>query len=132
MRISESGIVNGSGKLRMPMDRLNEVFAKHPGARVIATFEVVERNTSEAQQGYYYGYVLPAIVDAFHKKGTRMSERRADRWLVEQYPGDIIREGNPVTIPRQMSLSQMTDFLEWLQQYAAENFEIYIEDPRTL
>lgn len=112
MRISEAGLVNRSGKLLLPMDRLNEVFAKHPGARVIATFEVVERNTSEAQQGYYYGYVLPAIVDAFHKKGTRMSERRADRWLVEQYPGDIIREGNPVSIPRQISLSQMTDFLE--------------------
>lgn len=130
--ISESGIVGTDGRLRMPMERLNAFFAEHKGERVVVRFEAAAPGSSKAQQAYYYQYVLPTIVDALREQGTRMTEERADRWLMEEYPGGRTFEMQTMVFARQLSQNQMSDFLEWLKQYAAENLSVYIEDPRTI
>lgn len=131
-KISESGIVGQDGRLRMPMDRLNAFFADHKGERVVVRFEVAAPGSSKAQQAYYYQYVLPTIVDALREQGTRMTDERTDRWLMEEYPAGRTTEMQTIVFARQLSQNQMSDFLEWLKQYAAENLSVYIEDPRTI
>ena len=131
-KISESGVITVSGQLRMPMDRLNAFFQKHKGERVVAKFEAAVSGSSAAQLAYYYNYILPTIVDALHGQGTRMTEERADRWLMEEYPHGRDRENLTCVFARQLSQTQMSDFLEWLKQYAAENLYVYIEDPKTI
>lgn len=132
MKISEAGFIGRDGKLRLPMDRLEAEFIQHTGERVVATFEIEEPGSSAAQRSYYYNYIVPTMVEAVKVHGRRVSEKRMDRELVEAYPGEKLRDGYEVVIARQFSKSQMSDFLEWLQQYAAENYETYIEDPKTL
>lgn len=131
-KISESGIIGQDGKLRMPMDRLNPFFADHKGERVIVIFDIPGKDQSKLQSAYYYNYVLPCVVEALREQGTRKSEDATDRWLMEEYPGG----GNPDTVSlvcaRQLDQRQMSDYLEWLKQYAAENLHVYIEDPKTL
>lgn len=131
-RISESGIITGNGQLRLPMDRLNAFFAANKGKRVVVRFEAAEPGSTALQQAYYYNYVIPCVVEALREQGTRKSEDATDRWLMEEYPGG----GNPDTVSlvcaRQLDQRQMSDFLDWLKQFAAENLYIYIEDPRTL
>ena len=135
-KISESGMIGPDGRLRMPMDRINAEFAKSKGKRVVAVFYVDEPGSSAAQRSYYYNYVVPAIRTAFLEKGERRSEKSVDRFLVEQYPGDKseseIGLGCEVTEGRQLSQPQMSDFLEWLKQYAAENLQVFIDDPRVI
>ena len=135
-KISESGFITDSGKPMLPMERLNAFFSAHKGKRIIVRFEAVEPGSTAAQQAYYYGYVLPCVVEALKEHGTRVSEARADRWLLEQFPGDRseteIGFGKNVTEARNLSREQMCDFLTWLQQYAAENLFIYIEDPQSI
>ena len=131
-KISESGFVFNDGALRMPMDRLNAFFADHKGCRITATFEATEPGTPVAQQSYYYRYVLPTIVDALREQGTRKTEEQTDRWLMEMYPAGNTVELMPLVFARQLNQSQMSDFLEWLKQFAAENLSVYIEDPRTI
>lgn len=135
-KISESGFVFDDGALRMPMDRLNAFFADHKGCRITATFEATEPRTTAAQQSYYYKYVVPTIQNALYEIGARMNEKRVDKWLIEQYPGDKseseIGLGIDVTEARHLNRTQMADFLEWLKQFAAENLSVYIEDPRTI
>ena len=134
--ISESGIIGMDGRLRMPMDRLNAEFARHKGMRVVMRLEFAEQGSSAAQQAYYRNYILPTIREALRKIGERKSEKMVDKWLVEQYPGDKseseIGLGVDVTEARNLSRSQMSDFLDWLKQFAAENLETYIEDPSTI
>lgn len=131
-KISESGLIGADGKLRMPMDRVNAFFEAHKGERVVVRFESAERGSSALQLAYYYNYILPTVVQALYEQGTRISEERADRWLMEEYPSG----GNPDTVSlvcaRQLDQCQMSDFLDWLKQYAAENLFVYIEDPKTL
>mgnify|MGYP002521260176 CR=1 FL=1 len=131
-KISESGIVGTDGRLRMPMDRLNAFFADHKGERVVVRFEAAAPGSSKAQQAYYYQYVLPTIVDALREQGTRMTDEMADRWLMEEYPAGRTFEMQTMVFARQLSQNQMSDFLDWLKQYAAENLSVYIDDPRTI
>ncbi len=131
-KISESGIITDNGQLRLPMDRLNAFFAANKGKRVVVRFEAATPGSTALQQAYYYNYVIPCVVEALREQGTRKSEDATDRWLMEEYPGG----GNPDTVSlvraRQLDQRQMSDFLDWLKQYAAENLYVYIEDPRTL
>ena len=131
-KISESGIITDNGQLRLPMDRLNAFFAANKGKRVVVRFEAAEPGSTALQQAYYYNYVIPCVVEALREQGTRKSEDATDRWLMEEYPGGR----NPDTISlvraRELDQRQMSDFLDWLKQFAAENLYVYIEDPRTL
>lgn len=133
-KISESGRINESGQLLMPMDRLNAFFKANKGKRVVVRFEAAEPGSSELQQAYYYNYVVPTISAALYEQGTRKSEKDVDKWLVEQYPGDKIETefGVDIKNARDFTKTQMSDFLDWLKQFAAENLYVYIDDPRTI
>lgn len=133
-KISESGIITENGQLRLPMDRINAFFAANKGKRVVVRFEAAEPGSSELQLAYYYNYIVPTVSAALYEQGTRMSERAVDRWLVEHYPGekDSGISGFDVMEARQMDKRQMSDYLNWLKQFAAENLYVYIEEPRTL
>ena len=133
--ISESGIIGADGQLRLPMDRLNAYFAANKGKRVVVRFEAAEPGSTELQQAYYYNYVVPTIKAALYAKGERYTEHGVDRWIINNYPyiGDLFTEdGAPKVIGKQLTISEMSDLLEWLKQFAAENLYVYIEDPRTL
>lgn len=132
-KISESGMIGPDGRLRMPMDRINAEFAKSKGRRVVAVFYVDEPGSSAAQQSYYYNYIVPTIRQAFITKGERKTEKGTDRYLVEQYPGDKENvDGKEAVEARWLGQWQMSDFLEWLKQYAAENLQVFIDDPRVI
>ena len=132
-KISESGIVDRAGQMRFPMDRLTEFAKAHIGQRLLITIEADMPGSTAMQHAYYYKYILPCVVEARKKQGTRMTEKGADNWLLEQYPADVDYTmvcGNMEA--RRLTCKDMSDFLDWLKQYAAENLSIYIEDPQTL
>lgn len=133
-KISESGTIGTDGRLRLPMDRINAFCAANKGTRVIVRFEAAEPGSSKLQQAYYYNYIVPTISAALYEQGTRKNENATDKWLVEQYPGDKTETefGCEIEKASGFTKSQMSDFLEWLKQFAAENLSVYIEDPRTI
>lgn len=131
-KISESGLIGTDGRLRIPMDRVNAWCAEHKGERVIVVFEAGGNEQSKLQMAYYYNYVLPCVVAGLRETGAYMSESKADKWLIEQYPGDLLNDGKRPLFGRELNQTQMSDFLEWLKRYAAENLYVYIEDPQTL
>lgn len=145
-KITETGVLSFGGALRMPMDRINEFFSQHKGQRVIATFEAVPKGTTAAMVAYYRAYVLPTVQAALWELGERKSEKAVDEWLRQQCPS-IFETFIPPTEEQakqgylgctetkgiqDLSVSEMSDFLDWLKQYAAENLYVYIEDPRTI
>lgn len=135
-KISECGKISETGQLLLPMERLAQEFAKHKGQRVVLKIEFATPGSSMAQLSYYYNYIIPTIVLALYKQGTRKSEKAVDKWLLEQYPGDKderqIGVGVDVEEARHLDRQQMLEFLEWLKQFAAENLSVYIDDPRTI
>ena len=130
-KISESGMIGQDGLLRMPMDRLNQEFARHKGQRVIMRIEFAESGSSAAQLAYYFRYIIPTIQTALWDKGDRRTEKQVDMWLRRQCVS-CYNEYGGILEAQQMSQSDMSDFIEWLKQFAAENFHVYIEDPRVI
>ena len=135
-KISESGLIGKDGKLRLPMDRLNAWFASHPGERITVRFEAAPQHSTAAQTAYFYNYIVPTVANAFYEQGTRMSEKNVDKWLVSQYPGDkteqVLGIGEPITEAREFDKNQMSDFIDWIKQFAAEELSVYVEDSKTL
>ena len=134
--ISEAGAIGHDGRLRLPMDRLNAAFAEHAGERVVIRFYFDVPGSTASQRTYYYQYIIPTIKDKLLEMGERRSDGAIDRWLVAQFPGDKeeteLGTSEVVTEARSLNMLQMSEFLEWLQQFAAENLQVYIEDPKVL
>ena len=120
--ISEAGRIGNDGKLHIPMDRLNAFFGDNKECRVVATFKVYERGTTDSLRGYYYGYIVPACRKALLDLGTRATENEVDEQLRDLYPGNT----------EEMGRREWSDFIEWIKQFAAENLYVYIEDTRVL
>lgn len=132
-KISESGIITDNGQLRLPMDRVNAFFSDHKNQRVVVRFEVATPGSTAAQQSYFYQYVLPTLQQAFRETGEQMTEELTERYLFWVCPFDFVTaDGTPIEQGRQLNQTQMSDFLDWLKQFAAENLYVYIEDPKTL
>ena len=128
-------MIGTDGRLRLPMDRINAFCGANKGKRVIVRFEAAEPGSTKLQQAYYYNYVVPTIKAALYAKGERFTESGVDRWIINNYPlsKDLFTEdGAPKVIGKQLTISEMFDLLEWLKQFAAENFSVYVEDPRTI
>ncbi len=135
-KISESGIIGMDGRLHIPMDRLNACFREHKGERVVVQFFFAVPGSSKLQQSYYYQYIVPTIQQALRETGVRTNENAVDKFLMSRYPGDKrepdINFGEDVMEARYLNRDQMSDFLDWLKQFAAENLNVYIEDSKTL
>ena len=130
-KISEFGIVAADGKLRLPMDRLNAFFAANKGKRVVVRFEAAEPGSTELQLAYYLNYIVPTIQTALWENGDRRTEKQVDLWLRQQC-ASCYNDYGGLLEARQISKPDFSDFIEWLQQFAAENLYVYIEDPKAI
>lgn len=129
-KISESGLINQQGQLKMPMDRLNEFFQQHKGKRIIMQIEAVEKGTSIAQVSYYFKYIVPAVQEGLRQNGDRKNVRQVDIWLREQY-GETDENGRVKEVIG-MSRSGFAEMIDQIKQMGAEYLGIYIEDSRTI
>ena len=124
-KISESGIIGNDGKMRLPMDRLNAFCAAHKGKRILVRIEAVERGSSAAQQAYYFNYIIPTIREALLGTGERLTLEQTERWLFRQFVSDC-------DSVHELGISEMSDYLEQVKQFAAEHLDVYIEDPKSI
>lgn len=131
-KISECGRIDLKGNLLIPMDRVREFFQGNKGKRIIVKFECVE-DATELQIFYYEKYIVPTMCAALHESGVRINEEKTDEYLVFEYPGDSVTAmGTNARKGRELNKAQMSDFIDWLKQYAAENYSVYIEDSQNI
>ena len=133
--ICTTGIVNDEGKVSLYMDEVNEFMKSHKGDRIMARFSVAHSGTSEAMKGYYYHYVIPMVRNAIYERGERVTDGQVDNMLRSRCPACRNEEKTDmgwyaiVKDIDELGNSGMMDYLEWIKQYAAENYDLYIEDP---
>ena len=137
-KISESGIINQDGILKVPQDRLQEFYNQNRGKRVLIQIEAVERGTSMAQMAYWYKYIVPTCQDAvcriegdrMNLQGYRMNERKVDIFLRERFDN---RDNNGRLLEiSEFSRTDFAELIDFIKQYAAEYLSVYIEDSRTI
>lgn len=138
--ITATGTINHDGRLVMYMGEINEFFAGWKGQRVIARFTIASPGTSEALRGYYFNCVVPTFRRALWDTGDRMTEEQAERKMREYSPimheevADV-KTGKYTHILRsvaELSNAELIEHIETIKQIAAEEFNVYIEDPMIL
>lgn len=123
MRIQVTGRIDNDGQVLMPVQEIRNRCALFKGKRIVVTIEVLAGDCTENQKAYYFGYVVPTVQDAMRELGERRNSRQVDLLLRTSYPDWT---GKSID---QFDRREMSDFLQWVQQYAAENLNVYIDDP---
>lgn len=124
----------------MYMGELNEFFQSWKGARVTARFTVAMPGTSEALKGYYFNYVVPTMRRAIWEMGERKTEEQTEEFLRQISP--IMRSETPnietgkysyeLRNIAELSNPELIEHIEFLKQLAAEEYNVYIEDPKII
>lgn len=138
--ITATGMINNNGGLQMYMGELNQFFAMHKGSRIIARFIVASPGSSEALKGYYFNYVVPTFRTGIWEAGERLTDEQTERRLrelspvmYEQIPN--IETGEYETRLRtiaELSNAELIEHIEHLKQIAAEEYSIFIDDPKSI
>lgn len=124
----------------MYMGELNEFFKCWKGARVTARFTIAMRGTSEALKGYYFNYVVPTMRRAIWETGERKTEEQTELFLrqispITRYETPNIETGEysyNLKKIAELSNPELIEHIEFLKQLAAEEYNVYIEDPKTI
>lgn len=138
--VSATGIVNANGCLSMYMGELNAFFARHRGERIIARFFVAPVASSEALKGYYFHYIVPTLRMALWETGERKTEEQTEMYLREISPVCYEESINTTTAEyehrlrgvQELSNSELLEHIDCIRQFAAEELNTFIDDPKTL
>lgn len=125
--LNVSGRINDKGGMLLPMELIRDFCRGNAGARIIVKITALAKDVTARQRGYYWGYVVPELRKGFAEKGTLMTDAETDDYIRSLCP-ICWREGENLTVA-QLDCEEMTQFLDWLKQYAAENLSVFVEDP---
>ena len=91
-------------------------------------------------KAYYYNYVVPTFKHAIWEAGERLTDEQTERRLREFSP--IMYEQTPDETTgkyetrlreiSELSNAELIEHIETLKQIAAEEYNTFIDDPRTL
>lgn len=138
--ISASGKITNEGKLAIYMGEINDFFAQHKNANIIARFIVTNPGTSEALKGYYFNAVVPAMRRAIWESGDRKTEADTEKFLRELSPIMYLETvdietgeySNELRTVADLSNPELIEHIETIKQIAAEEYRVYIDDPNYL
>ena len=138
--ITATGKIDNNGGLKMYMGELNQFFSMHKGSRIIARFIVASPGSSEALKGYYFNYVVPTFRTGIWEAGERLTDEQTETRLRELSP--VMYEQTPdintgkyetrLRTISELSNAELIEHIEHLKQIAAENYNLYIDDPRSI
>lgn len=133
------GAIDNDGHLKCYKQEMNDFFRQHKGEKVVIKFEVLGDEPSASLKAYYYKVVVPAFVQALWERGTRKTQEDVEYMLRTFSPIMMAEEfdkyGSVSTRIRkitEVTHEELCEHIETIKQFAAEDFGIYIEDPRTL
>ena len=134
--INVYGKISPEGKLQLQMSA--QPFLKEwANNKVIVSFKIIGGEPSEALKGYYFHCVVPTMKQALWQSGERMTEQETDKFLRTNSPITNIcdyKNGHFETTIKEINElcdAELVEFIEYIKQMAAEEFSIYIVDPKT-
>ena len=130
------GKIDAFGELRISKEEIAEFCRLHPGRSVAVRLDIVPKEASEATSCYYYGYLLHTVQGIFLEAGERMTKAQIDAYLRSLCPicyeekwenGEL---KSRVREYEEMDQAEINEYIEYLYQYFAENYQCVLESPR--
>ena len=138
--MSTTGTVNANGGLSIYMGEVNEFLKMHKGERVTVRLCVAPKASSEALKGYYFNYIVPTVKRALLDTGVRRTDEQTEHFLREQSP--VMYEQIPniatgkytsrIKEISECSNAELIEHIDTIKQFAAEELNVFVEDPKIL
>ena len=129
--ISATGVVNNKGGLSLYMGEVNEFLKLHKGERVTVRFIVAPRGSSEALKGYYFNYVVPTVRRALYETGERLTEVQTVM-CVAKFDTSTSKYTIHIKEIAEVGNAELIEHIGFIKQFAAEELNTFIEDPKTI
>ena len=135
------GRVSTSGAIVLPKRLAAEVRALFAGREFTAIFRPVTKQRSSEQNRYYWGAVIPAIVQGFRDLGNDVQPGNPeDAEVIHQYlkarflpPREVAdASGEAHRLPGStagLSTAKFMDYIAAVQQFGAEYLNVNIPEP---
>lgn len=122
------------------MGEVNEFLKLHKGERITVRFFVAPKGSSEALKGYYFNYVVPTVRRALYETGERLTEEQTEKFLREQSPVMCVANFDTSTSKytthikeiAEVGNAELIEHIEFIKQFAAEELNTFIEDPKKI
>ncbi len=143
MELTYYGKVTDDGKLEIPRKRFSKEITVFSGKPVEVIIRRKRKYRSSPQNRYYWGAVIPLILQAFidlGHEGLQTGSQDSAQMIHEFLKGKFLHngvevadaQGQVIVLPpstRRCSTSEFMDYLAEIQQWAAEFLCIVIPDP---
>lgn len=138
---SFTGITGKDGELKFhDFPGIKALAEKNPNKRFVMYFEILETEASNLIKGYYLKKIVPDFQEQFREKlGERMTLKAVDESLRNFYPGAKVEvfvnkgfETERIKTIDEFSNKEMIDFIDHLKMLAAQEFDLFIEDPKNI
>jgi hypothetical protein len=135
------GRVTAQGDIRLPKHVGDEVRGAFAGKDIEVIFRRPRKQRSNEQNRYYWGAVIPAILQGFRDLGNDVQPGNPeDAEVIHQYlkarflpPREVAdAAGEAHRLPGStagLSTAQFMDYIAAVQQFAAEYLNVNIPDP---
>lgn len=129
------GRIGANGVLSLPWDSFNEFCNQHRGKVAIVRIEIQPTEPSEKTANYYFGYIVPTMQSVFYEVyGERWTKSQTDQKIRELCPlfYEETRENGKWRARlkefEELDQAEINDAISWLFQFAAENFNVVLQD----
>ena len=129
------GKTDSKGNLHCFFGELEEFCKLHPNRGIILRAEIQPIEPTERTKNYYYGYCVPEMQAAMLMSGERLTREQVDAELRKNCPiclEERMDQGHwhcRVKELDEMDQAEVNEFIEWLYQYAAENYNKILDSP---
>lgn len=141
--LTYTGKVTEQGKLELPRKRLAREITVFSGKRVDVLIRPHRKRRTSPQNRYYWGAVIPAIIQAFidfGHEGLQVGSAESAETIHEFLKGKFLDNGIEVgdvnseliklpSSTTRCSTSEFMDYIAMIQKWAAEFLGIVIPDP---
>lgn len=133
--------VTDTGKISVPRRMEQEVGEKFKGQRIEITFRKKKKHRSSEQNRYYWGVVIPYILEAFIELGNDLQEGNPEHaelihdFLKRRFlPARMVADANSETIELApstagLSTTEMMEYIDRVCLFAAESLNVAIPHP---
>lgn len=137
-QINVFGKTNEAGQLQLQPEA-KAFLQTWPNRRVVAKFSILPDEPSEALKGYYFHCVVPTMKATVWESGQRMNEKECEEWLRNLSPITFQTESDGmggwkayIKQIADLSNAELVEHIEFIRQLAAEEYQVYIEEPQTI
>jgi hypothetical protein len=107
---------------------------KHRGLDIVLSVKVKRKHRSNPQNGYYWGVIVPMVMDAINSYGNEFDKDETHEFLKSKFNlvEVEVKDGGYLLVPRstgELDTAEFSSYCEQIRQFSSMVLGVYIPAP---